>query len=212
VNARLGATARLLGDLKEAKGYYETAISIARRIEDHTLENGVLGALAELEFQSGNAERAVELCSQALNNLRGDIDWAEFIRGQQVNLTSYLLAQLRVKEARSVATDLFPRVRDRGGFALRVALMQWGLIAALENRVTEGALLLGNVDATFSRTGEIMEPTERHIHGQLSALTETFLSVGQREALAAEGASWTEDEAASFTMSRLISSGIPEAG
>jgi hypothetical protein len=89
--------------------------------------------------------------------------------------------------------------------------MQWGLIAALENCFTEGALLLGNVDAAFSRTGEIKEPTERHIHSQLSALTETFLSVGQREALAAEGASWTEDEAAGFTMSRLISSGIPEA-
>ncbi len=211
VYARLGATARLLGDLTEAKGYYETAISIAREIVEYTFENGILGALAELEFQSGNADRAVELCSQALNNLRGDIDWAEFIRGQQVNITSYLLAQEKVKEARSVATDLFPILRDRGGFALRVALMQWGLIAALENRFTEGALLLGYVDAAFCRTGEIKEPTERHIHGQLSASIQTFLSVGQREALAAESAVWTEDEAAGFTISRLISYGSPEA-
>jgi hypothetical protein len=67
------------------------------------------------------------------------------------------------------------------------------------------------VDAAFCRTGEIKEPTERHIHGQLSASIQTFLSVGQREALAAESAVWTEDEAAGFTISRLISYGSPEA-
>jgi hypothetical protein len=91
-----------------------------------------------------------------------------------------------------------------GGFALRIALMQWGLIATMEQRSTAAALLMGFVDAGFAGSGEVLEETEKYIHDQLQERLQASLPAAEIEALAMEGGAWSESDAVAFAESRLI--------
>lgn len=203
IDTLLGQSARYLGDCVEAKRRYEAVLTYARAVGDHEYERAITGHLAELEFQIGNTDRAIELSLEVVNDLR-NASWPEYVNTMRYNVTAYLLAQGRVSEARATATEIFPWLRAAGSFLLRLALMQWGVIAALEQRLTEAALLMGFVDAGFARSGEMMEPTERYTHDQLKLLLQAGLSSAEILARARDAASWTDQEAAAFAQRRLM--------
>jgi predicted ATPase/DNA-binding winged helix-turn-helix (wHTH) protein len=204
VSGSLGNLALQMGEYIEAKRFYETGIATAREIGEPAFETGHVMNLAELEFALGNIDRAVELGREALSS-SSRVNLANFTEMAHRNLVSYLLRQGNVAEARLHATEASSLSRMLGGLALRLALMQWGLIAALECRFTEGALLMGFVDAGYAQNGEDKEGTEQHLYDRLRGLLESTLPADEFASLAAEGAKWSDDEAFTFAHSRLIS-------
>jgi predicted ATPase len=203
VDNYLASTTRFLGQFDEARDYYQRMLEIGKASNRIELCDSVFGNLAELEFQLGHVDRAIELCREAISSMSG-AKWEAYIETMRGNLTSYLLAQGKLREARESATAFFAQARVTGGFALRIALMQWGLIATMEQRSTAAALLMGFVDAGFAGSGEVLEETEKYIHDQLQERLQASLPAAEIEALAMEGGAWSESDAVAFAESRLI--------
>jgi predicted ATPase/DNA-binding winged helix-turn-helix (wHTH) protein len=203
VHSYLANATRLLGQFDESRHYYERMFEIGKASNRGDLCNSIFGHLAELEFHLGNIDRAIELCREAISSMSG-AKWEGYIEAMRGNLSSYLLAQGNLPEARESATAFFAQARVTGGFALRIALMQWGLIAAMVQRFTAAALLMGFVDAGFAGSGEVLEETEKYIHDQLQERLQASLPAAEIEALAMEGGAWSESDAVAFAESRLI--------
>lgn len=210
VHSSLGNVARNIGDIEGAKRHYEDAIDLARSVKDTKYELFILLKLAELEFQIGNIDRAVDLGSALLRGVRQDPQGG-FLTSALANLTAYILARSNTVAARPYAEDFFTTSKTVGGYELRISIMQWALIGALEGHFANAALLAGFVDNGFKCGGEFKEPTEKHTYDQLKRLLNSAIPAAEHQALEAEGASWTEDEAAGFVLSRLISPEGPEA-
>jgi tetratricopeptide (TPR) repeat protein len=210
VHSTLGNVARNIGDIEGAKRHYEDAIDLARSVKDTKYELFILLKLAELEFQIGNIDRAVDLGSALLRGVRQDPQGG-FLTSALANLTAYILARSNTVAARPYAEDFFTTSKTVGGYELRISIMQWALIGALEGHFANAALLAGFVDNGFKCGGEFKEPTEKHTYDQLKRLLNSAIPAAEHQALEAEGASWTEDEAAGFVLSRLISPEGPEA-
>jgi hypothetical protein len=107
----------------------------------------------------------------------------------------------RINEIRSIKYNPTPV----GGNWLRISLLQWALIGALEGRMAEAALLVGFVEAGFLRNRETMDVTEMYVYNRVRELLFGRLSAAEIQNYANESAAWTDGEAAGFAMSRLIS-------
>jgi tetratricopeptide (TPR) repeat protein len=205
VNVNLGALAVKTGDLSDAEEWFGQALAIAKAINEPSFEAAVGCAVAELEFQLGNTDRAIKLGLESLSGLRR-ANWLPFISSGLANLASYLLAQRRVAEARTFAAENFELTRVLGGLHLFVCLWSWAWIGALENRFAEAALILGFVEAGYIRSGLAIKCTEQFVREQIRGLLDPALPEAEIQARHAEGGAWTEQEAASFVGSRLIGS------
>jgi predicted ATPase/DNA-binding winged helix-turn-helix (wHTH) protein len=203
VESSLGNVARNLGDIERAKRHYEAAMELARANKDSNYELFLLLILAELEFQIGNFDRAIEMGTAVVDGVRRDPQ-GTFLSSALANLAAYLLAQADAGAARSYAQEFFALSKQVGGFEFRVSIMLWALIAALEGHFTDAALLAGFVDDRFERGGEVKEPTEKRTDDHLKALLTAALPAAKLQALTVEGASWTDQEAAAFVERRLL--------
>ncbi|HEV2674530.1 MAG TPA: winged helix-turn-helix domain-containing protein [Aliidongia sp.] len=199
----LGSLALLGNRLTEARTHFETALALARSQRNLTREALILANLAEVEFSLGQVDQAVERGRETVRRLRqagvrAELGWA------LGNLASYLLAQGNGEEARPVAGEALSLVREEGGFIVRVCLLQWALLGALDGNPIQAARLLGFVDAGFDAAGETLQPTERQIRDRLWSRLTGALAAERIAAAAAEGARWSEDDAVSFVVRELL--------
>jgi predicted ATPase/DNA-binding winged helix-turn-helix (wHTH) protein len=174
VTNNLGVLAMINGDLPAARLMFEQALEITRRSRSRASEVLALINLAEIEFNLGEIDPAVERTSMAVGYLRAG--------GQQTELGWALLL-----------------VRPVGGFILRACLQQWALLAASGGRLAAAARLAGFVDAGYAAAGETREPTELRVYHDLQAFL-ARLSPAERTRLAREGAAWSEAQAASYAV------------
>ena len=201
----LGVLAAMEGDFTEARDFFEQALRLARQSSAHQSEIGALINLAEIEFNLGEIELAVERAGAAIGFLRAahlptELGWA------LVNFASYLLIAGRLADARRAATEALGLVTSVGGFILRVCIQQCALLAAAADDLPAAARLLGFVDAGYEAAGEMRDPTEQRIYEDLAAKLEARLSRAARRQFTEEGAALKEATAARMA-ARLLESG-----
>jgi tetratricopeptide (TPR) repeat protein len=196
----LGVLAAVEGDMQAARDLFEQALLITRTSGDRDTEIMVLVNLAEIEFNLDQIDAAVERAGSAVTQLRGagrqtDLGWA------LTNLATYLLISGRLPEAARAAGEGLNLVRPAGGFILRVCLLQWALLAANAGQLAAAARLRGFVEAGYKQAGETLQPSEQRLSDRLNSLLEDGITAGQLAACFAEGAAWSEAEAAAFAAS-----------
>jgi predicted ATPase/DNA-binding winged helix-turn-helix (wHTH) protein len=192
--------------MTEARACFSQALDIGRALKDVNRESEALLNLAEVEYQEGNVDRAVELGRDLVRRWRL-ARWQERLARSLTNLASYLIGQGNLSEARSAAAEALPMHSETGGRHLRYCLLQWSLLGALDGQYAASARLIGFVSAGKTSSGEEMPPIERQIIKRLEKLFEPSLSAADIEAYAAEGARWRAQEAVRFVQAQLIAPG-----
>ena len=201
---RLGILAAYMNDNMEARNHYTRALELARELKRFKIENTCLLNLAEIEFALGSVDRAVALVQDAIQGFRL-LRHREILAVALNNLTTYLIVQGNPSDARFVAREAFPLARENGGMILRIFLEPWALLGALEGQYRQAARLFGFTTASFAGSGEIREPTAQQIYDRLMPLLEAELPATVIQVLAAEGAQWSEEQAADFAFAELVS-------
>jgi predicted ATPase/DNA-binding winged helix-turn-helix (wHTH) protein len=191
----LGVIAAMETEFGAARGFFDQALRLARRARARQSEVTALINLAEIEFNLGETELAIERVSAAIGFLRADrldedLGWA------LVNIATYLLIAGRPAEAQRAATEALSLVTLVGGFILRVCLQQCALLAANAGNLAGAARLLGFVDAGYEAAGERREPTEQRVYDDLTQKLQAGLTPAALQQLAEEGAACTESIAA----------------
>jgi predicted ATPase/DNA-binding winged helix-turn-helix (wHTH) protein len=193
-------------DVAEAMRQLTRALELARGLKDTVRVANILANMAENDFLAGAVDRAEVRGREALaimrsTNRHSHREWA------LVNLASYLIAQGNIAEARSLAEEALAEGRGTGGLIVRICLQLWALIGAREGRYEAAARLIGFVDRSYAASGEIREPTEQQIYGDLQRALAANVPASGIEAYAADGAGWDEHQAVSFALDHLISNG-----
>jgi predicted ATPase/class 3 adenylate cyclase len=179
---------RLQGRTDEGRALYRQAIALYTAIGEESAAAIPAVNLAELEFEAGDARRALELATEAA---------ATFARLGMIarqakaltNAAGYQLALGESDAARTAAREalaLGRRAQDTQ--AVSIVLVHLAAVAALRGDSIRAATLLGYVEAWCCSVGYELEFTERHSHGLvLSALRER-LSEDELAALTRQGA------------------------
>jgi predicted ATPase/class 3 adenylate cyclase len=186
--------ADVCGRSDEARESYAEALNLATELGDDHGAATIRVNIAELEFQVGNAARALALIAEIEERRHGPGADRLVVSALQ-NGAAYRLALGDVAGARIAAFDALRHAR--GVFALNVAVSMQHLAAvAIRNGdVRRGGRLLGYVDAWFLNQNYVRESTEQRAYELLLAALREKLSDSEIEALAAEGARLTEDQA-----------------
>jgi predicted ATPase/DNA-binding winged helix-turn-helix (wHTH) protein len=187
----LGVLAAMEGDFPSARDSFDQALRLARRVSANQSEVMALVNLAEIEFNLGDIDLAVERSRAAIGLLRAtdqqsDLGWA------LVNFATYLLIAGNVPDARRAAAEALDLVASVGGFILRICLQQCALLATYSGNMQQAARLLGFVDAGYEAAGEVREPTEQRVHEDLYRRLQSGLSRAALRHLTEEGAASTE--------------------
>jgi len=200
----LGTLAAFTNNNMEARDHYIRALELARELKRLAIENMILSNLAEIEYRLGSVERAVELTREAIHGFRR-LGRRDFLSVGLNNLTQYLIFQGNPSDARLVAREAFILARENGGVILRTSFEPLALLGALEGRHRQAAVLLGFTTARFANSGEIREPTDQQIHDRLVQVLNAELPAADIQTLMAEGAQWSETQAADLAFDEFVS-------
>lgn len=195
---RSGVLAALTGDFASARTCFTGAAEAARSMKDTIGEAYFLRDLAELEYLSGETDRAIEIVREVV---RRDRHIPEAVG----NLAVYLVAKGDLPEARIAAEQALELAREAGTYPVMVALHLWVLLGALDGRCAAAARLLGFVDAFYATSGQLQQPSMLEGRERIMTVLEAALSPADIEACTKEGASLNEEQAIFFTFEDLIS-------
>ena len=161
-------------------------------------------ALAELEFESGDAGAAITLAREALEKDRASRDDV-LVVFDLCNVSAYLVAQQRYDEAAAGAWEAFDLARRLNvEIGAAVALQHLAAIEALQSPEDRGgqeafeqaARSIGFVDRWFETSGARRYYTEQQEYDKASGRLSSVLGAERFDACRAQGAEWTESEAA----------------
>ena len=181
------------GDVRQSRELHARALTTFRALGEEVSEAIVLVNLAELESSDGHPEQALRSVSDALEILlRGKN--ATVIATALGNRADYRIALGDVGGARVSAREglRFARQAQNEGLVAS-SLELFALLAALEDDAQRAARLLGYVDAQYGRIEQQRTLTGKGLHDKLLAALRETLSEDKIEALAADGAAWSED-------------------
>ena len=185
------------GDDATAKRLMNEAVAIHRALGDTSGLWGVLCNFAEIEFSSGNAERAVEIVQEifeAAPNERNRLDLIMLVRS---NLAGYLLALGRIDGAKEAAQTSLRESRSAGGRPhYTVNAVEHLAVAAAElGQFERAARLLGYADHWYeANAGFFRDSNEQRSGVRTRALLASALSVEDRDRMMREGAGWSDDK------------------
>jgi predicted ATPase/class 3 adenylate cyclase len=185
---------RSRGDLG-ARELYAQALAAFKSLEEESGIAAVLGNLAELAFADGHPEQASRAVSEALElSVHGKN--AASIATWHINSAAYRIALGDLSAARDSARQGL-RVAQQARVEQLVAgaLQHFALLAGLGGHARRAARLRGYVDAQYTALGMQRETTEQWGYDKLMAALRETLSEDEIAKLAADGASWTEDQA-----------------
>jgi predicted ATPase/DNA-binding XRE family transcriptional regulator len=191
------------GNHAGAKSSCTEALTIAREHGFGRIARIALSNLAELEFQTGDAQAALALAEDALarTQVGSRHEWKKTL----ANMAVYLLALGRYAEARSRAREALDACRAVGAM-ITLAYAQQHLAAVAAHRPAEseaaaledrarGARLLGYVDGRLAALGAPREATEVREHSTIVAALTEALGAGLAANLMQEGRAWSEERA-----------------
>ncbi|WEK04503.1 MAG: BTAD domain-containing putative transcriptional regulator [Candidatus Devosia phytovorans] len=189
-----GIAAYLGGDIAAAQTSINRSMAVCRSIGDTRGLASAQIALAEMDFVAGKVESAIE-------GIRYMLDGSGHNHRQAAlglsNLGAYLLAHGKTAEARDAAREGLRVARALGWPAAVVrAGEHLALVAVLGGELELAARLSGYAREFYARGVSSREWTEEVTHRRLVAELSEQLSAAQLEGLMAEGAAWSEPQAA----------------
>lgn len=199
----LGAIAAADEDIGKAQDYYVSARELARLLEDPLREYIIVLNMADLEFCSGAADRAIQRTREAERGLASSPD--TYRLRPWTNLATYCALEAQWPEARAYARSALELCRNEGGYWLRLCLQVWALLAARDGRNTEAARLIGFVDGQFARFGDARQRPEQRLYDAVVTLLRRTLAPESLAIWMREGAVWSEARAVDFVTSELAS-------
>ncbi|HZT13878.1 MAG TPA: TIR domain-containing protein [Candidatus Baltobacteraceae bacterium] len=161
-------------------------------------------ALAELEFESGDAAAAIALVREALEKDRASRDDV-LVVFDLCNISAYLIAQQRYDEGAAAAWEAFELARRFNvEIGVAVALQHLAAVEALQDSddtggreaLEQAARSIGFLDRWFETSGARRYYTEQQEYEKASGRLSSLLGAEQFETCRAQGAEWTEAEAA----------------
>jgi tetratricopeptide (TPR) repeat protein len=184
-----GIVANELGRLDDARQLYAEALALATALGDEFYQTTMHLNVAELEFKIGNTARALELASA----IKGSTGFNA--RTKLINSAAYQIALDDIAAARTSALEALRLARGEAWLDAAIAIQHLATVAALRGDARRGARLRSWVDASFRSEGYEREPTEARLYEILMTALREKLSDAEVEALSAEGAQMTEDQA-----------------
>lgn len=193
VKIKIARNLHFSGRSDEARQRYAEVVSIARAAGDHRLKNVAIGNLAEIEFNLGNAERALELARE-ISGEAGDRVSDRYVTLN--NIAAYLIYLGRLEEACAAALDGLRSSRNsQAEIHTAISVLHIAAIAAKSGDLTRGARLFGYASNVFKVKGFTAEATEKQEFDTVDELLRRELKDSERESLMKEGASLSEDQA-----------------
>ncbi|MFY9663768.1 MAG: tetratricopeptide repeat protein [Candidatus Cybelea sp.] len=191
----LGLIEMSRGDVGAGRELFGRALAGMKALGDKLGTSRVLGNMAELAFAAGDPQQALRLEKEALElaplgkRLRFKASWHN-------NTCAYRIALGDVLGARESALEALRLARQiRDEMFIAIALQHLALLTALGGDAQCGAQLLGYVDTQYDRLELKRETTEQWGYNKLLASLREALSEDEIMRLAAEGTTWSEDQA-----------------
>jgi hypothetical protein len=182
-------------DVAASRTLLAQSIDIFRSLGDERGAAAAFGNLAELEFSSGDVEKAMQLVREALATNAGGKE-AIILAIDHTNLAAYCIAANDLDAARVAAREgLKWALQGQHALGIAIVLQHFALIAALCDNQDVAARLIGYVDAYFDVLAYQREYTERWCLDKLMLALREHRTESEIERLAAEGARWSEDQA-----------------
>jgi predicted ATPase/class 3 adenylate cyclase len=194
VLSAVGSIAHSFGRLDEAGQAYGEALALATALGDEFNEGAIRLNAAELEFQAGSAARALELVLAIKAEAHGSRS-SHNIYAASLNCAAYRIALDDIAGARNDAREGLRLARGAMWLHTVIAIQHLAAVAARSGDPRRGARLRGYVDTAYRNGGAEREPTEARTYEILMTALREKLSDADIEALAAEGARLSEDQA-----------------
>jgi tetratricopeptide (TPR) repeat protein len=182
-------------DLAAARSLCTEAVETLKPIEGVDGEPDHVSYLAELEFQAGNAEEALQLSGEALARHR-KLNERLHVVVDLSNAAAYLIALDRYDEARARSREALElAIQEKNPLWTAFALQHLAAIAALQGDAAGAARSIGYVDARVAELQHEREHTEQREHERVMIVLRTQLSENELERCMAEGRAWTREQA-----------------
>jgi predicted ATPase len=183
--------ARNSGRLEVARESFGESLSLATTLRYDDQAFYVRMNMAELEFQMGDAARALELIE---NQGRGAV-MKRYEVFALLNAAAYRIGLGDLAGAERDAREALRLARGAVSQSTTVAIQHLATIAAGRGNLKRAARLCGYVDDWFRSQGMTREPTEQRTYEILMNLLRTGLSVAEIETLSTEGGQLADDQA-----------------
>jgi predicted ATPase/class 3 adenylate cyclase len=187
-----GDVAETRGLIDEARPLYREGLAIMLRLGDEVGANLARVNLSIAEFGAGNEHGALGLAEEILTSRRTP--------DQEASAFS-IIAACRLHfgdvdgscRAASEVLELSRKMQD--SLYATAAIVLLGVVAAKRGDVSRGARLGGYAEAWFARVGAAGDKVDDYVSSSLRSALLERLSTAEIEALSAEGATLTEDQA-----------------
>ncbi len=182
------------GDLNDARAICERALGIAQR---HCAEYAIMQArlyLADLDFQCGRFESAVEYASEALDNAeRAQIP--RLVANLRANRTIYNVALGLQAQAAADAYAALPILQEaQDHLQIAIVIQHLALLAVLSGEGECAARWTGYVDSYYAEKGLEREPTEAWGRQRIEETVRSTMPQERFAALWREGSGLSETQ------------------
>ncbi len=192
------------GDVKRARERLEASLGSSR--PGSMLAAGTLLILAEIEFASGDREKALALAresKEAFVALEAPLE----IGAASSNLAAYAIAADAFDEARDAVAEALAQLRGVGSLYLTIALEHRAVLAALTGNLEPAAHLLGFTDGSYVAMGLVREGTEKAGFVRANRLLVERLGLEVLARAMSAGAQMSESEALAYAFGRELAAG-----
>ncbi|HMD03107.1 MAG TPA: tetratricopeptide repeat protein, partial [Candidatus Baltobacteraceae bacterium] len=195
-----GTIRQLRGDLKEARVLHERALEVSGKLDTPRQRAAFLCNLAEVEFELGDARRALALASEARELYRRfDDRYGESLL--DCNVAAYSIALDSFDAARQSAHSAVLALRDQEQpLHLAMGLEHLAVIAGLSGAFERAARLCAYTDRKRSDLEIPRQKTEQTGYDRLLAALERDASLAERQRWREEGAQLSEDAALALAL------------
>lgn len=195
------------GDFASALPLYEECAATAEALGADAILISVLSNRAEIACSNGDLAMALAL---ARRGLEAALSAGDRVRASVIycNLSAYHLLGGEPEAAAHAAAEALgeaPALAEP--FLAADAIQALALVSARLGDPARAARLLGFVESVYAADQKSREDTEAQIHRLLLAELDRALPDAECQALMAEGASWSEDEAAAVARTVIVAAG-----
>ena len=189
-----GVIAHYCGRVDKARQFYVEGLAMATAGGYDHFGTSIRINMAELEFGIGNAARALELVSAIMAEGDGPRSF-QIVTSALTSSAQFKIALDDIAGARIDAREALRLARGADWHVTTIAIQHLTTVAARSGDPHRGARLRGYVDASFRSQGYERGPSDTRTYDILMTALREQLTDAEIEALAAEGAQMSEDEA-----------------